>query len=146
MVQPRLSMQKIKEMMRLKAELSISDRLIGQAVGAARSSVQEIFRRARGAQLTWAMVQSMDEIQLHACLYKPTGRPKSSVPLPDFAVVDRELTRKGVTRELLWLEYKAIHPDGAGYTAFCNQYRAWRGGRDTVLRHNYVFGEKLFVD
>ena len=146
MVQPRLSMQKIKEMMRLKAELSISDRLIGQAVGAARSSVQEIFRRARGVQLTWAMAQSMDEIQLHACLYKATGRPRSSVPLPDFAVVDREIARIGVTRELLWLEYKAIHPGGIGYTAFCNQYRAWRGSRDTVLRHDYVFGEKLFVD
>ena len=139
-------MRSIKEILRLKAELNLSDRSIGLAVSAARSSVQECLRRARAAQLTWAMAQTMDEAALHAVLYKPAGRPKSHPPLPDFARVDRELARKGMTRELLWQEYKAAHPDGLQYTAFCNHYRAWRGTRDTVFRHQYVFGEKLFVD
>ena len=31
-----------------------------------------------------------------------------------------ELKKTGVTRHLLWEEYRAQHPDGYGYTQFCH--------------------------
>lgn len=34
----------------------------------------------------------------------------------DFALVHQELKRGGVTRQLLWDEYRATHPAGYGYT------------------------------
>jgi transposase len=67
-------------------------------------------------------------------------------PLPDFAAVHVELARKGVTRWLLWSEYKATHPDGLQYTAFCNHYRRWRLQQSAVLRQVHAPGDKLFVD
>ena len=43
--------------------------------------------------------------------------------LPDPATMRRELRRKGVTLQLLWQEYREAHPEGYGYTQFCEHYR-----------------------
>jgi transposase len=51
-----------------------------------------------------------------------------------------------VTLQLLWLEYKANHPDGLQYSQFCQLYRDWRRGLDRVLRQEHKAGEKVFVD
>jgi transposase len=68
------------------------------------------------------------------------------VPLPDFAAMQAELAKKGVTRMLLWQEYKAEHAHGLQYSAFCERYAAYCKSRDVVLRQSYRPGEKLFVD
>ncbi len=145
MAQMRLSMRRIREILRLKAE-RFSDRQIAEAAGVARSTVQECLRRARIEGLSWQDGQLMDEVELHGLLYRTAGRPSKAAPLPDFALVHAELGSKGMTRELLWQEYKARHPDGVQYTAFCNHYRAWLATQETVFRQHHVPGEKLFVD
>ena len=41
----------------------------------------------------------------------------------------RELARhKGVTLQLLWLEYREAHPDGYQYSRFCDRYGSGAGG------------------
>ena len=57
-----------------------------------------------------------------------------------------ELRRKGVTLELLWQEYRAVHPDGYGYSRFCDLYREFSGSLDIVMRQTHKPGDKLFVD
>jgi transposase len=137
-------MRKIREVLRLKAD-GLSDRQIAAVVGSARSTVQECLRRARDGGLTWPLPTELDEVALQARLYR-RDVPLPKVPLPDFASVHRELSRAGVTRQLLWEEYRAIHPDGLGYTAFCVHYQRWRSYQALVLRQVHVPGDKLFVD
>jgi transposase len=102
--------RKIREVLRLKAE-GISDRQIGVAIGSARSTVQECLRRAREAGVSWPLAPQLDEAALHERLY-PRAAPVSVTPRPDFAYLHAELRRRGVTRMLLWEEYKAAHPQG----------------------------------
>ena len=66
--------------------------------------------------------------------------------VPDWAMVHRELKRKGVTLFLLWQEYKAATPDGLQYSWFCHTYRAWAQKLELVMRQPHRAGEKLFVD
>jgi transposase len=61
-------------------------------------------------------------------------------------VIHAELARKGVTRMLLWQEYKARHPEGCQYSAFCRDYEAWLGRQDAIMRFEHVPGDRLFVD
>ena len=138
-------MRKIREALRLKFDAGLSDREIAVAVGMSRSTVQECLRRAREAGLNWPLPEALDEAALLSRLYRRVALP-SSVPLPDFAHVHRELGRRGVTRELLWQEYKCANPEGMQYTAFCNHYRRWRASQEPVLRQVHVPGDKLFVD
>ncbi len=46
---------------RLKFETGFSDRQIGQAVGAARSTVQECLSRARAAKVSWPLPAELDK-------------------------------------------------------------------------------------
>jgi len=67
--------------------------------------------------------------------------------LPDCAAIHRELkSRKNVTLQLLWEEYKQAHPLGYNYSWYCELYREWQRQLDVVLRQEHRAGEKMFVD
>jgi len=142
--QARLPVRKIREVLRLKAE-GFSDRQIAAAIGSARSTVQECIRRARDAGVVWPLPATMDEAALQAKMYRRVV-PLSRTPRPDFAYLHAELRRRGVTRLLLWEEYKSAHPDGWQYSVFCDQYRRWLATQELVLRQEHAPGDKLFVD
>jgi transposase len=88
----------------------------------------------------------MDDDQLERCLFPEMAKVRSTYPQPDFEVMKKELTKKGVTLQLLWFEYRELHPDGYGYSQFCQRYRDWRRRRDVVMRQDHKAGEKMFVD
>lgn len=144
MAQARLPVRKIREVLRLKAA-GLSDRQIARSIGSARSTVQACLKRAGEVGLAWREAEALDEESLQARLYQ-CSVPRSSRPEPDFAHIHAELDRPGVTRLLLWQEYKAAQPDGWQYSVFCDRYRRWLLTQDPVLRRNHVPGEKLFVD
>lgn len=138
-------MRKIRDVLRLKFEAGIGERQIAASLGMARSTVQEALRRAREAGLSWPLPPELTEVVLQARLY-PQRPATAMIPPPDFPTVHAQLSRKGVTRALLWQEYKAVHADGFEYSAFCEHYRAWASTQDAVLRLAHTPGDKLFVD
>ncbi len=138
-------MRKIKEILRLN-ELGLARREIGRSLSISHNTVADVVRRAQAAGLTKGAAEEMDETALDARLYPPTMPSRVKRPEPDPEKMHRELTRKGVTLQLLWLEYKAQHPEGLGYTQFCERYRRWRKKADVVLRQEHKAGEKLFID
>lgn len=60
--------------------------------------------------------------------------------------MEQELTQCGVSRYLLWLEYKQQHPEGYQYVQFCHHYRQWKLASQVSLRIEHKAGDKLFVD
>ena len=138
-------MRKIHEVLRLKYEHQLAERKIAVACGIVRSTVQEILKRHRDANLGWPLPAALDEAALIVKLYPSTVRAVEA-PLPDYSVVQTELTKKGVTLTLLWQEYKATHPNGLQYSAFCERFAVFRQSQDAVLRQTYRPGEKLFID
>jgi len=142
----RLSMRKIREVLRLGAE-GLSDRTIAESVRLPRTTVRRYRRRAREAGVSWPLPKGMLESELEARLFPPAppvGRHER--PEPDWPHIHRELRRPGVTLQLLWLEYKEAHPQGYQYSRFCGLFREWKGKLDPVLRQEHRAGEKLFVD
>ena len=147
MSQKRLSMRRIRELLRLKHELGRSHREIAESLGVANSTVSEYVRRAAAAGIVWPLPERLDDAALEAALYPTPPPSRVRRPEPEWEDVHRELRRhKGVTLQLLWLEYRAAHRDGYGYSWFCERYRAWRGRLDAVMRQTYRAGEKAFVD
>lgn len=139
-------MRKIKEVLRLKA-LGQSPKAIAQSLGVGQNTVRRYLRRAEEAGLTWPLLPDLGDAALEALLFPPPPEAGVARPVPDWAEVQRELRRKGVTLQLLWLEYKAVHPEtGYQYTQFCEHYHRWRDRLDPVLRQEHRAGEKTFVD
>lgn len=146
MPREHLSMRKIKEILRLKWESKLGDRQVANSCGVSRSTVSDYVCRARAAGLSWPLAEELDEDALTALLFPQTPSAASRPPLPDWAQVHRELKRKGVTRWLLWSEYKDQYPDGLQYSRFCQRYRDWCATQSAVMRQDHKAGEKLFVD
>ena len=144
---PRSAMRKIREILRLALGEGLSRRATGAATGLPYTTVSDHLVRAVKAGLGWPLPDGMDDAQLEARLFAKTEPPPSaSRPLPDWPTVHRELRRKGMTLQLLHMEYKERQPDGYQYTQFCRHYRHWRGRLDLVMRQEHRAGEKLFVD
>jgi transposase len=143
----RLSMRKIREILRLSWGGKLSTRAVARSCGVGRTTVREYLQRAQRAGLSWPLPTGISDGELEALLFAPavsaTNAPR---PLPDWPVVHEELPRKGVTLFLLWEEYKAVHPDGYEYSRFCDLYRQWAGKLPVWMRQDHKAGEKLFVD
>src|SRR5262249_40253647 len=52
----------------------------------------------------------------------------------------------GVNLVVLWEEYRSGHPDGYGYSRFCDLFREFEQRLSPVMRQTHVAGDKVFVD
>ena len=121
---PRLPMRKISDVLRLSAA-GMSKRQIAASLGVSATAARDCIGRAQRAGLTWPLPEGLTDEVLELRLYPPpTATAGDRRPRPIWAVVHRELRRPGVTLQLLWEEHRAVHPDGYGYSRFCELYRA----------------------
>jgi len=142
----RLSMRRIRDVMRLRFQ-GLSERSIAASLELGKGTVGAYLARARQAGLAWPLPEGLSDDDLELLLFPAAPSVADHErPVPDWAVVDRELRRPGVTRALLWEEYRAAHPLGFGYAWFCEHYEAWKGRVRPTMRQTHVGGEKVFVD
>ena len=142
----RLMMRKIREALRLHAG-GLSTRKIATSLGVGQSTASEYLKRIERAALTWPLAAEMADAALEALLFHPIGGASRLVEAqPDWPTIHRELKRSGVTLSLLWEEYRAVHPEGYGYSRFCDLHRRWTGRLTPVMRQHHVAGERVFVD
>jgi len=147
----RLSMRKIRELLRLKFEQNLTNRQIAASCGISRPSVAEYLSRAAAVGLSWPLPEGQDDAALERLLFPParvghTGGPLKVRPDPDMLHIHKELRNKHVTLQLLWHEYKEIYPDGYQYSQFCDLYRRWAQKLSVTMRQEYKAGDKLFID
>jgi transposase len=142
-----LTMRQMRQVLRLNAN-GMSAREIGRTVGVARSTVQDALRRAQAKGLTWPLPEALTDAVLEERLFARAGAPHGQRRRaePDWAHLARELKRPGVTLMILWEEYRASHPDGYGYSRFCDLFREFERRLSPVMRQNHGAGEKVFVD
>ncbi len=142
----RLLMRKIREILRLKWQLGKSNRETARSLAISPSSVSGAVNRASYAGLDWERAEALSDDELEIKLYgtrEPTGKKR---PMPDFAALDIERRKPGVTLELLHWEYLQNEPDGYRYSRFCELYKAWQAGSEPTMRQVHKGGEKLFID
>jgi hypothetical protein len=123
MPRERSDMRRIREVLRLRDEFGASVRRIAAACRMPRTTVRDYLRRLESAELRFGEVKEWSDAELERRLFPPPAAP--SRPLPDWAAVERELGRRGVTLQLLWQEYLVCHPDGYRYTQFVQRFRDW---------------------
>jgi transposase len=142
---PHTTMRKVRDVLRLSWGEQLSLRQVARSLAMPHTTVAVFLRRSKEAGLTWPLPDDLDDDALERRLFDAAA-PSASHAAPDFAAVKKELAIKGVTLQLLWLEYRELHPDGYGYSQFCHLYRTWRRHLSVVMRFDHKAGEKLFVD
>ena len=143
----RLSMRKLREVVRLYLDQKLGGRAIARSVGASPSTVGNYLGRIRVANLSWPLPPELDDdAALTARLFPDEAHPQASRPEPDWAAIHLELRKKHVTKRLVWEEYKAAIPDGYQYSQFCERYARWSGALSVTMRQVHRAGEKMFTD
>ena len=147
MAATRLLMRRLRELLRLKHDAGLSHRAIAQACAVGLGTVTTYLQRVAAAGLSWPLPDDMDDAALEARVFaRPAVRSARDRVVPDWSQLHQELKKPGVTLSLLWLEYRARHPAGYGYSQFCERYRRWARALKPSMRQVHRAGEKLFVD
>jgi transposase len=142
-----LTMRQLRHLLRLHHD-GVSAREIGRRLGVARSTIQDNLKRAAAADLKWPLPDDVTDDALECRLFakarvEPGQRRRIE---PDWAELARELKRPGVNLTVLWEEYREIHPEGYGYSRFCDLLRGFERRLTPVMRQHHVAGDKAFVD
>jgi transposase len=148
MPRQRLPMRKIRDVLRLTAS-GLSSRKVAASLSIGATTVVDCLQRACAAGIAWPLPEDITDESLEARLYPAataTTAMSARRPQPDWRAIHRELRRPGVTLQLLWEEHRAAHPDGYGYSRFCELYRAWEARLSPTMRQSHVAGERMFVD
>jgi len=149
MAQKPISMNQIRRIIQLfKAGTSI--RNVARQCGMSRNTIRSYNERLTAAGSYEELLRMSDE-QLSKFVFDSpeTGRKREQrftileQLLPDYV---KELGRTGVTRDLLWIEYRDHYPQGYGYTQFCHYLAAHIANKDTAMYFFYRMGEKMMVD
>jgi len=142
-----LEMHMIKSILQQRLCSGHSLERCAQSHGVSKGVVAKYATLAQAAGLDCQSLQPLTEAQLQQCLF-PERTPGQTLVLPDFAVVHRELSRKGVTLSLLWREYQANHlgERTVQYSQFCDRYKRYAKTLKRSMRQVHKAGEKLYVD
>jgi transposase len=147
MAKERLSMRKIREILRLKFDCGFSNRKIAKSCSVARSTVATYLSMTKRAGLQWPAPDNLSDTEIYNLVFKNRDtKPLNKRQIPSMEYSHNELKKKGVTLQLLWYEYKQNNPDGYQFSYFYELYQNWVKRLDISLRQRHRAGEKLFID
>ncbi len=148
MAQRRISMKRVREALRLHFECGLSLRKTARALSVSRPVVTEYLDKCNALKITYEKARDMSDEELLSCFNSEntTENPRLISLRDKFPEYARELTRIGVTRQLLWVEYHAENPNGYSYSQFCYHFQQWNDNQEIYMRMEHKAGDKLFVD
>ena len=138
----RIQMKNLRTILQMYFVDSVSMRKIAARTGVPYSTIFDQITLAKSRGITWTQIAAMNDEALECALFAHDQQR----PLPDWAYVEQELKRPGVTLQLLWQEYKEVYPDGYQYSRFCEIYEMWCKKNDVYTPIPHKAGEELFVD
>lgn len=144
----RITMRKLREVLRLRLHADLSMRQIRDSLKLSVGAIQNVTRKAEELGLDWPTIEQLDDQQLAAQFYPESDtRQFNRFQMPDWVAMHQELKRKGVTKLLLWEEYCQQYPNRCySYSQYCTRYQDWLKKQKRSMRQTHKAGEKLFVD
>jgi transposase len=143
-----ISMSKVRQILRLHAQ-GRSKLLIAKQTGVSRNTLKKYLKEFEQSGLSFNEVNELGDKDLEDLFVKPEEQPiipKLQTLFNLFPALDKELKRKGVTRLLLWEEYKLKHPDGYSKSQFKHYFAQWKAQVNPSMHIEHKAGDKLYVD
>lgn len=142
-----ITMTKLKQIFLLRSN-GVPYQQICTTVTASRNTVRKYIRLASQKGLSLAYLSTLEDQELAKLFAEPAQATKGRYDQLKglFPWIEKELRRTGVTRWLLWGEYKSRYPDGYSYAQFCEYYKQWSETQDATMHFEHEAGDKLFID
>lgn len=138
-------MTTLRDAIQLALTTSLSNRAIADQSSFSYNTVARYRRLAGASGLSPDELLALNDAELAGIFSTTPQRWSKRAPI-DFDHVHRELQRKHVTLQLLWIEYREREPNGYGYSQFTHLYREWARKNKVVMRQAHQPGERGWVD
>lgn len=145
----RITMSKLKEVLRLKYLNQLSNRQIQTMTGISRSSVSNYIKQYEVLAISVEELLELSDSKLNELFVKKHSvkvKKDLSTIHPNWAEIKEELSQKGMTRLLLWEELKAKEPNLYSYSQFNRYYAKYLKKLNPSMRQVHYAGDKLFID
>lgn len=141
-------MKDISKALKMRYMANISLREIAIATKLPHTTIADYCKRFDNSSYNLDVLLSFGDDKIISILFpnKKIVQKNLEKPMPDVEYIHKEIVKKGVTFELLWYEYKDIHPDGYGLSQFKEYYYRYKKRLNPSMRQTHIPGDKLFVD
>jgi transposase len=141
-----IRMSTLKQIVHLRKQ-GAGIKTIARSLGISKNTVKKYLRRLE-SDGSLSCTDTASEEALAKWLSHP--RSPTQVRYEHFQALlpylEKELQKPGVTRQLLWQEYKQQYPDGYNHTQFCHHLRQWMQSHEVSMVQEQKAGDKLYVD
>jgi transposase len=143
MSQKPVAMEQLKQILQLKKD-GISIREITRRIGISRNSVRKYLGLLNEDSHEFSNKELADKAYNNEVLEQNTKRLEQLIH--HFKQASSELSKAGVTRQLLWQEYLDQWPDGYGYSQYCYHLNQYLRNKDLSMHLEYQAGDMIMVD
>jgi transposase len=140
-----IQMEQVKQVLQLKND-GLSIKAIARFTGIARNTIKKYLARVDCN----IVATSLSSNGLAEVVFNSDTTPLKGIRYTrlygHFVHVETELSKTGVTRQLLWLEYKEQHADGYNYSQYCYYLNEFLRHKEVVMHLDHAAGEKIMAD
>jgi transposase len=143
-----ISMNKIRQILRLHSQ-GVGKLTISYKTGSSRNTIRRYITEFDNSGLTYREISVLTDKDLEDLFVKPdvpVKNTKLEYLFSLFPALDKEMKKKGVTRQILWAEYKKNNPNGVGRSQFNFYFTQWKAQVSPTMRMEHKAGDKLYVD
>ncbi|RYZ53978.1 MAG: IS21 family transposase [Sphingobacteriales bacterium] len=148
MANQAIQMSKIRQILRLYHQGWGKQRIASQT-GVARNTLKKYLASYAASGLTTEALEALSDKELEDLLVAPQQKPankKLEQLLQLFPAIDKELRKKGTTRQGQWEMYKQQHPDGLCVSQFKYYYSLWKAQVNPTMHQEHKAGDKCYID
>lgn len=148
MANKKTDMSKLRQMLRLhtKGESKLK---ISELTGVSRNTLKKYLKIYKRLGLSLHDIEGLSDQKLdhlfgENLMPEPSDKYKALESF--FPTMEKELKKRGITRQLLWEKYIAINPEGYKVSQFKHHYRQWLKSSKPVMHIEHIAGDKMFID
>lgn len=141
-------MSKIKHLLQLYFQ-GRSKLVISEQTGISRNTIKKYIREFKASGISLTELSSLSDKDLEDLFVKPKEKPlneKLQRLFNLFPSIDKELRKKGMTRQILWQRYKSSQADGVGRSQFNHYFAQWKKQLHPTMRIDHKAGDKMYID
>ncbi len=148
MPRERIPVKHMRKLLALTYESKLGLRDVSRLTGVSKTTISEYLVRFRRTGISFEKSLELTDDELLG-LFEEKKQEESEqytqvmALFPEYA---KRLKRRGMTKQLLWEEYRTQHPDGYRYSQFCHHFGMFLESGEVTMRQPHEPGDMAYID
>ena len=144
----RIHVRHIRKLLALTYESRLGLRDVAKLTGVSKTTISEYLVRFRRTGISYEQSRELTDTELLG-LFETKKQEESeqytelTSLFPEYA---KRLKKRGMTKQLLWEEYRKTHPDGYRYSQFCHHFGIFLESGEVTMRQPHEPGDMAYLD